>query len=443
MRPSAARTRAAGPRWVRLAAFGAAVLVAACTNQPAPTSSQGRSSQPTASGTATAAPPTPLTGHLTVWHSYGPASGTFGSAELEGFKRILAWMAANNPGLTIDASYVDPATINARFEAQSGLGAGPDMFIAANDDLASEARAGYLTDLTGRIDATLAGVGDVALNGALVDAKPYMVPESLTAVAMYYDSTKVSTRPATTDALFAFAQAGGRVGVVADPAFGWGFYGAFGGSILDPSTGSCAATVTSGVADAMAYVRTLADQRSAVVTPVAATVSDAFLAGRLDMILNDNTVLGDYEHARPGLAVAPFPTGPVGPGRPLVEEDGWVINSAVTTDQQALAIAAAQQMVSAPAEQLMATAPGHIPATTTTTPADPLARAFASAIAGGDPRPQAPELARYWGPFGDAWSRAISADASAAPDIPSLVAAACAAMDETPSPSGETPSPSP
>jgi arabinogalactan oligomer / maltooligosaccharide transport system substrate-binding protein len=414
--------------------------VAGCSSSPAPIPSQG-ASQPAASGIGTPAPPTPLTGHLAVWHSYGPAGGTAGSAELQGFTRILAWMATTNPGLTIETSYVDPATIHARFEAQSGLGAGPDMFIGPNDELGSEARAGYLTNLTSRIDDTLAGVDDVARSGATVDGKVYMVPESLRALAILYDSTKVATPPTTTDALLAFATAGGRVGVAAGPADGWGFYGAFGGAILDPLTGSCAATANAGVADALGYVRSLVTQPSVLATSFDGTVDAAFLAGHLDLIVGDSTILGDAERARPGLAVAPFPTGPAGPGRPLVTESGWVVNSAVTTFQQALAIAAAQQMVSAPAEQLMDVAPGHIPASTATSLADPLARAFASAIAGGDPWPQAPELARYWGPFGDAWSRAVADDGSPAPEIPQLVAAACAAMDGTASPAASaTPS---
>jgi maltose-binding protein MalE len=335
---------------------------------------------------------------------------------------------------------VDPATIHARFETQSGLGAGPDMVIGPNDELGSEARAGYLTNLTGRIDGTLAGVADVARSGATVDGKVYMVPESLSALALLYDSTRIATPPATTDALLALATAGGRVGIPTGAADGWGFYAAFGGAILDPSTGSCAATSTNGVADALAYVRSLAAQPSSLLAPFDGTVDEAFLAGHLDLILGANAILGDAERARPGLAIAPFPSGPAGPGRPLVTETGWVVNSAATTTQQALAVAAAEEMVSAPAEQLMAGAPGHLPAAVAATPADPLARAFADAVAGGDPWPQAPKLARYWSPFGDAWSRAIATDASPEPDIPALVAAACAAMDGTPSPA---PSPTP
>jgi maltose-binding protein MalE len=378
-------------------------------------------------------------GHLTLWHSYGAAGDAAASPELQAFTRVLDWMATTNPGLTIEARNVDAETIHARFEHESGLGAGPDLFIASNDRLAAEARAGYLADLTGRIDATLANVGDVTRSGVTVDGKVYMVPESETGVAMYDDSTKVPTPPLTTDALLAFAKAGGRLGVVGGPVSGWGFYAAFGGAIVDPATGTCAATATSGVADALAYVGSLATQPSTVVTSDAATVEDAFVAGKLDVVLGDSTSLGAYEQARPGLAVAPFPTGPAGPGRPLVAVTGWSINASATDSQQALAIAAAEQLVSAPAEELMAAAPGHIPTATTTNLADPLARAFAGALAGGDPWPTAPQIDRYWGPFGEAWAKAIPGGGSATPDTPSLVAAACAAMDPTP---GPTPGPS-
>jgi maltose-binding protein MalE len=391
-------------------------------------------SNPGASPGDSPLPATPLVGHLTLWHSYGATGGSDRSAELQGFTRILDWMRTANPGLAIDARYVDPATINARFEHESGLGAGPDLFIATNEDLASEARAGYLANLTGRIDPTLANVGDVARAGATVDGKVYLVPESVAATAMFYDSTKVSKPLATTDALLAFAQAGGRLGVVTGPLSGWGFYAAFGGAILDPSGGRCAATATTGVADALAYVGSLAIQPSAVVTPVPATVNAAFLSGDLDVVLDDSTALAEYEHTRPGLAVAPFPSGPAGPGRPLVVEEGWAVNASASDAQQALAIAAAQQMVGASAEQLMAIAPGHFPAATTVSLADPLARALAGAIAAGDPWPQVPDLARSWAPFGEAWSKAVPPPGSALPDTSGLVAAACGAMDAVPSP---------
>jgi hypothetical protein len=47
----------------------------------------------------------------------------------------------------------------------------------------------------------------------------------------------------------------------------------------------------------------------------------------------------------------------------------------------------------------------------------------------GFPRPQTEEFGQYWGPFGDAWTKAIPDDESAGEDPATLVATACTTMD--------------
>lgn len=414
----------------RLAVLAAGVLlvVSACGGgTPAP--STPAASQPGSSEAATTAPSAaPLTGTLTIWHSYGSSGGGSESAEVKGLNKILDWMKTNNPGLTINAINVDFGTMYTNFEQESANGGGPDMFIGPNDNLGNEARGGYLVPLDGKIDATLANTSDVAANGSKVDGKLYMVPESLKAVAMYYDSAKVTTPPATTDDLLTFAKGGGKVGVLTGGYFGWGWYSAFGGTIFD-ANGKCAATANTGVADALTYVDSLNDQPSAVVDSDYGKINDPFIAGNLDIIFNGNWALGDYRKARAGLAVAPFPTGPGGAGKTMTGVDGWYINAAVSADQQALAIAAAQQMVSQTAEQFMVDEAGHVPANKNITPTDPLVKAFTTAIYGGDPRPQSKEFSNYWGAWGDAWNKVIPDDNSKGIDATSAVAAACTAMD--------------
>jgi arabinogalactan oligomer / maltooligosaccharide transport system substrate-binding protein len=413
----------------RLAVLAAGVVFVASAcggGTPAPSTS---ASQPASSEAATTAPSAaPLTGTLTIWHSYGSSGGGSESAEVKGLNKILDWMKTNNPGLTINAINVDFGTMYTNFEQESANGGGPDMFIGPNDSLGNEARGGYLADLTGKIDATLANTSDVATNGSKVDGKLYMVPESLKAVAMYYDTSKVATPPTTTDELLTFAKGGGKVGVLTGGYFGWGFYSAFGGSIFD-ANGKCAAAANSGVADALTYVDSLNDQASAVVDSDYGKINDPFIAGNLDIIFNGNWALGDYRKARPSLGVAPFVTGPGGPGKTMTGVDGWYINAAASADQQALAIAAAQQMVSQTAEQFMVDEAGHVPANKNITPTDPLVKAFTTAIYGGDPRPQTKEFSNYWGAWGDAWNKVIPDDNSAGIAAPAAVTAACTAMD--------------
>lgn len=405
-----------------------AIVVTACgpsgsASQPAATSG---ASQPAGSAAASTGPAA-LTGTITLWHSYGSSGGGAESAEVKALNQIIATVTAANPGLTINAINVPFADIFKNFETESGTGGGPDMFIAPNDNLGSEARSKYLLDLTGQIDDVLAASSDVAVNGSKVDGKPFMVPESLKAVAMYYDSAKVTTAPKTTEELKALVDGGGKVGVLTGAYFGWGFYSAFGGKIFD-DTGKCAATANTGIADAISYVRSL-NEAKATVDSDYAKINDPFIAGKLDLILNGNWALGDYRKARSTLAVAAFPTGPGGPGKSMTGVDGWYINAASPAPQRVLAVNVARLLVSAESQKVMVDVAGHVPANKSVTSSDALVKSFTDAIYAGDPRPQSAEFGNYWTPFGDAWSKSIPDDESAGGDVTALVATACTSMD--------------
>jgi arabinogalactan oligomer/maltooligosaccharide transport system substrate-binding protein len=409
---------------IRLAGLLAAVAMVAGACGPG-----GGASQPAGSAGTQAAGA--LTGKLTIWHSYASSGGGQKSAEVQALDKLIANVTAKNPGLTITSVFVtfDKEAIFNNFEKESATGGGPDMFIAPNDRLGKEVRGGYFVDLTGKIDDVVANTSDVAVEGSKVDGKLYMVPESLKAVAMYYDSTKIPTPPATADELLALAKSGGKVGVISGAYFGWGWYSAFGGKIFD-DTGKCAATANTGVADAIAFLQKINAEKSAIVDSDYNKVNDPFIAAKLDLILTGNWALADYRKARPGLAVASFPGGSGGDGRALTGTDGWYINAAASDTQQALAIAVAKEFVSAESQKIMVEEAGHVPANKSVTATDPLVKAFTDAVYKGFPRPQSPEFDQYWGPFGDAWTKGVPNDESAGGDLTTLVATACATMDK-------------
>ncbi len=417
---------------IRLAGLlaGLAIVAGACgpggTSSTAPTTGPATGA-PSTGAPATDAPAPALSGKITLWHSYGSSGGGAESAEVKALNEVIAAITTANPDLEIEAINVPFADIFKNFETESGTGGGPDMFIAPNDNLGSEARAQYLLDLTGKIDGVLADTSDVAANGSMVDGKVFMVPESLKAVAMYYDSAKITTPPTTTDELKALVDGGAKVGIITGNYFGWGFYSAFGGEIFD-DTGKCAATANTGVADAITYVRSL-NEAGATVDSDYGKINDPFIAGGLDLILNGNWALGDYRKARSTLAVGAFPTGPAGPGQSMTGVDGWYINSAISAEQQDLAIAVASELVSAESQQIMVDVAGHVPANKNITSSDALVKSFTDAIYAGDPRPQTVEFGNYWTPFGDAWSKSIPDDESAGGDVTQLVADACTALD--------------
>lgn len=407
----------------RIAALvaGLAVVASACSSTAATPSPVASAAPPASTAPESVAPATPagLTGKITIWHSYGSSGG---GAEFKAFTRILEGVKAANPNLQVDALDVPFSDIFKKFETESASGGGPDMFIAPNDSLGSEVRGGFLADLTGKIDGTVANSSDVSVAGSKVDGKLYEIPESLKAVEMYYNADKVKTPPTTLGELMAFVKGGGKVGMITGAYFDFGLYSAFGGKIMD-DTGKCAASDTSGVADAMKYVKDL-KAAGALVDPDYGKVNDAFLNGKIDIMFNGNWTLGDYRAKYPNLAVAPIPAGPGGNSAPLTAPDGWYINAAGTN--QALAIALAEQLVSQSAQVIYVDVAGHVPANKNVTIIDPLVNSFAQAMNQGTPRPQSKDFDNYWTPFGDAWSQVLDKGT----DPATAVASACTLMNK-------------
>jgi arabinogalactan oligomer/maltooligosaccharide transport system substrate-binding protein len=398
-----------------------AMLAVACGGGTSTAPSAPASSAPSASA-AGSQEPAGLEGSITVWHAYGSSGG---GAEFAAFQKALAAVLDANPGLVVspvEQPFNAPGIYeNFVLEAPGGA---PDMFIAPNDKLGEHVRQQLLADLTGKIDDVLGASSEVSVDGSKVDGVVYMVPESLKAVAMYYDTAKVATPPATTDELLQFVKDGGKVGIINGEYFGWGFYSAFGGKIFNDD-GSCAAN-DGGVADAIAYVKELS-QAGAMVDSDYGKVNDAFKNGDIDIMLNGNWTLGDYRTARPGLGVAPVPAGPAGPAKTMTGVDGWYINAA--SPNVDLAIEVAKALVSAASQQTMVDEAGHVPANTSVNASDALVQAFTDAISAGDARPQNKEMDNYWGNFSKAWKDSIPDDESAGADPATAVAAACTAMD--------------
>jgi arabinogalactan oligomer/maltooligosaccharide transport system substrate-binding protein len=417
-------------RQLRLVALfaSAAIVAVACSTSGTTTAPSAAASAAPASAAApsveapSTAPesqaPAGLSGALTVWHAYGSSGG---NAEFKAFTRIVEGLQAANPDLKLTILEVPFSDLYKKFETESAAGGGPDLFIGPNDSLGSEARGSFLADVTGKIDPVLGTTNDVSKAGSQVDGKYYMVPESLKAVAMYYDSDKVKTPPATTADLMAFVKGGGKVGIITGAYFGWGFYSAFGGAIFDAS-GKCAASATSGVADAIKYVSDL-KKAGALVDADYGKVNDAFLNKDIDIMLNGNWTLGDYRAARPALAVAPVPAGPGGVAKTMTGVDGWYINAA--SPNQDLAIAFASAMVAQSNETTFVDVAGHVPSNTGISIIDPLVKSFSDAINAGDARPQSAEMNNYWGNFDKAWADVITTGA----DPAAAVATACTTMD--------------
>ena len=416
----------------------AAIVVTACSGSttPAPSTAasqpatQPASQAPASSATtpASVAPSTAaLTGSLTIWEAYG-ASGT---TEKDAFDKIVAQVKTANPGLKVTVTDVPFNNLFTNFETQAGAGAGPDMYIAPNDNLPTEARSKLLMDvssLTDTLKAAPYNTSDVAINAATVDGKLFEIPESMKGVELFYNKSVLTTAPVTTDDWKTNASKLGWVyGANGGGAYYlWGLFSSFGGKIMDDA-GKCAATA-GGVADALQWLK---DMKAAGMhfyqndTDAKADLISGKIAGFIDGPWQS----GDLSQAAPkglgaNLAVTAGPTGPSGGAwAPMTAPDGFYIND--SSPNKDLAVQFALQFLLPANEQLFANA-GHLPANTTLQPTDPIAQSFAALMPKGFARPTLAALNNYWGNFGNALTAVIDKGT----DATKAVTDACSAMDK-------------
>jgi arabinogalactan oligomer/maltooligosaccharide transport system substrate-binding protein len=398
-------------RWA--SALGAlAIVVAACGGG-------GTGATPGATGGGSAAGG--LSGELELWHSYSSGAGT----ELKALNEALDKVKAANPGLTVKVTEVPFDQLFNKIKTSWAAGEPkPDLFIAPNDSLGQQARDGLLADLSA-YEGQLQNISAPALAGSKVDGKLYEIPESLKAVALYYNKSKVQTAPATTDDLVKAVKGGmklalfdGKDGLYHN--FGW--WGAFGGKLMDDS-GKCVAD-QGGVADAYKFLLEL-KAAGAALLPKYDDMANGFKSGKYDAIVDGPWALGGYKNdVKDNLGVAPMPAGKSGPAMPFLGVDGFYINDSASNLDLAAKFALA--MTSAESQTFFANTGGHIPANTTIAISDPLAKAFSDAYANTFPRPQVKELDNFWGNFGDAQAKITEAGA----DPTTQVATACAAMNK-------------
>jgi arabinogalactan oligomer/maltooligosaccharide transport system substrate-binding protein len=410
---------------------GFAVVLGACTSgaTPSPSASTGgESSAPSApaesaaSGGSAAPSTAALSGTLSIWEAYGAS----GSAEKDAFDKIVGNIKTANPGLTVNVTDVPFNNLFTNFETQAAAGQGPDMYIAPNDSLPTEARNGLLvdvSDLTETLKAAPYNTSDVAINASIVDGKMYEIPESMKAVELFYNKDVITTAPASTDDWKANASKLGWVyGANGGGAYyAWGIYQSFGGKIL-ADDGKCAATANTGVADSYKWLQDL----KAAGMKFYQNDNDAkadLISGKIAGFIDGPWQSGDLKKALGDkLAVVEGPKG-TGNWGPMTAPDGFYINaSSPNTD---LAKQFALQFLQPANEQIFADA-GHLPANTTLKPSDPIAQSFAALMPNGFARPTAKELNNYWGNFGNALVSVIDKGT----DPTKAVADACAAMDK-------------
>lgn len=344
-----------------------------------------------------ATPPPPTTAapvEVTFWHAYGT-----GSAEEIAMTKVLAQAAIDLPQYKINVLQIPFSDIFNKYRTDVAAGSGPDMFIAPNDSLGDDARAGLIADISSLANGKLAGVNQLGIDGMSLDGKLYGIPESLKAVVLWYNTSMLPSAPKTTDELKTLMEGGTPVGIAYGCYHMYGFYNSFGGKIFDDKW-KVIADQGSGVTDTFTYLNDL--YQIAKKNNWARSDSDSlapFSEGKLAAVTNGNWALADYRKALGDkLALAPLPAGSGGPAKPMLGVDGFYFNP--NSQNQAAALEVALYLTNAKSQTIMMNEAGHVPVRTDVTITDKLIQGLVDAFnKGATIRPQVPELGKYWSNF--------------------------------------------
>lgn len=380
----------------------AAFVLAACgapaaTPAPAPAATEAPAAP--AAPAATEAPaatvaPAAAPIEVTLWHAYGT-----GSAEETAMTKLVAQAAKDLPQYKINVLQIPFNDIFNKYRTDVAAGGGPDMFIAPNDSLGDDARAGLIADVTDLTKGKLDGVSKLGVDGMTLDGKLYGIPESLKAVVFWYNTSMLPAAPKTTDDLKKLMTDGTPVGMNYGCYHMFGFFSSFGGSIFDPSW-KVVADQGTGVVDTFTYLNDL--YQISKKNGWAKNDSDGlapFNEGKLAAIMNGNWAMADYRKALGDkLALAPLPAGPGGPAKPMLGVDGYYINP--NSANKDAAVAVALYLTNAASQTVMMNDAGHVPVRTDVKITDKLIQGLVDAFnTGATIRPQVPQLGKYWSNF--------------------------------------------
>ncbi len=353
---------------------------------------------------------------VTLWHFYGPDS--LGAPLLE---RLLEDAQTADPGLTVRAEYVPFADIHDHYRQEVAAGGGPDLVLAANDQLGDMARDGVVLNLDPYLDGKLDGIADMGLEGMRVEGKLFGVPKSAKSMALFYNRSWLDAPPATTDELLQVVREGTPVTLWAGayPLFGWS--GAFGGQLMD-GDGRCIAD-QGGWVEALEYLLAL-QEAGATFESDYSVAAEPFRAGETPLFVDGPWALDIYRHSHgENLGVAPLPAGPGGPANPLNRTDGFYINP--NSESIPAAIDVALFLTSRESAQLWTDKAWDVPVRTDVNIPNPLLEAFVEISATGFQQPQNPAFAHYWEPFDDLFTNVLEGTVAPADGV----ARACAAMN--------------
>ncbi|GAA3996949.1 extracellular solute-binding protein [Deinococcus rubellus] len=348
---------------------------------------------------------------LTVWTHFGDAELTWLKAQAATYTK--------QSGNAVQIVSVPFDQIPDKLIQSAPKGQGPDVVVTLPQDRLGQLAAAGVIEPMDKYVLSKSDLDKTAVSAMTYQGKLFALPMFAEAVAVIYNKKLLPGGvPTNWDQFIKAAQANtgnGKFGFLADLSnayVNYGIFSAFGGYVFK-NTGGTVNVKDVGLSNAGSdkAVATLNDLRykyNLVPEGVDGGVAkDAFVQGRLAMLLTGPWDMGDIKKANIdyGIAPLPAPTGAPNKWSPFVGVQGVMLNA--YGKNKVAAAQFAKQLVGSDAQISFNKAGGRIPVSLSARvklKADPVVAGFGKSISAGTPMPNVPQMSAVWGP----WSNAVA-----------------------------------
>lgn len=379
-----------------VAAVATVALLAACSGDPAPSTSE---SAPAADGAA---------GELVIWSD---------AERAEAIKNAAADFEADT-GATVTVVQKNFEDLRADFLAQVPTGEGPDITVGANDWLGEFVESGVVDTIS--LGARADDFDQVTVDAFTYDGQLYALPYAQESVALIQNVALVGSEPpATFDEMIQMATDAGFAerpfvlytnGAEGDMYTSYAFQTSFGAPVFEQDAdGSYTTQVGMGGEAGLAYARWIQANGSAGTGYFTDTVdydigNELFASGQSPFIVQGPWTIPTFQDAGVEVAVNPIPSAGGETAAPFVGVQGFYLSA-----QSSNALLAneflANYVATDEAQQALYEADPRIPALTAVAQDvadDPIIAGFLASAQNGVPLPNIPEMGAVW----DYWNAA-------------------------------------
>ena len=389
------------------------MLLAACGGAAAPAAAP--TTAPAAAAKATEAPKAAAPAAATfkgapikLWHGWT-------GAEADTLATVVKAFEAANAGAKVELLAVPFDQLKNKYTTEASTGGGPDLLIGPKDWIGELSQAKLISSLDDY--ATQTGMGN--LNKAAVEAnkfggKVWAFPESTEAVALYYNTDKVKTPPASADDVL--KQSGDGLGLGLNTQFynSVGFLLGGGAKLLDP-TGKCILDQNPTAAAGLDWMKKAKGTPNVIADTDGGKLDAAFKDGRVAMIFNGPWAAGDYTKALGDKVAVADPIALAGSGKfaPFLGTKNVFLSANSKGDAQGTALGF-MNFLSQPAQQESFAKIGHIPSNPNAKADSKIIQGFLKQTQNSSYFPNEPEMGAVWTPMGDAITKVLEGKADSA-----------------------------